>query len=119
MTPAGVFLTMLNKKGSIETQKSSIMFRFVALLPSNGKTDMIRVYLSHVVMRIRKLKPNVTSALSTAWAVVGGLLTRDIAPTERARPNIRSASDSILARGFCGFSDSVRATSGPAGRGAA
>jgi hypothetical protein len=65
-------------------------------------------------MRIRKLKPKVARSLYIPWTLVGGLLTRDIAPTDRASPKMRSASDSILARGFCwGCSGSVRGTVRP------
>jgi hypothetical protein len=111
VTVDGVLVIRLKRKGSTETQKSRRMFRLVTRLVSSGNTDMMRVYRSHIVIRMRKLKPNVARSFSTAPTSVGGLLTSEIAPTERARPKIRSASDSILARGFWGLSSDF--VSGP------
>lgn len=57
----GVLRMRLKRKGSTETEKNSIMFRFMTPLNSSGKTDIIRV--CHMVIRIRKLNPKVATSL--------------------------------------------------------
>jgi len=69
-----------------------------AVLFSIGSTDIMFVYPNQTEIKIRKLNPNSAISINILNGVAGTREIREMAPIDRARPKIRSESDSI--RGF-------------------
>ena len=87
------------------------MLSLTIISPSNGRTDIILVYLNHTEIRIRKLNPNCAMSINILDGVSGMREIREMAPIDRASPKMRSESDSIRGLGRFAFSFKERSQS--------